>query len=362
MKLVKLNKDNRIKVADETLIYIDPDYLYIPVVNPNFKVNDYVFKDTLLTDNIYAGISGYIKEINKNYLVIANDFKEKSINVKKEKRTITIETILKRLAMYNSELYNLFKSLKNADNIVISGINDEPYVYNNIYILKDNIKEILSFLDELHELYQSNNTSLIIKNNDSKIIEECLKELGTYPNIKLTLVDDLYLLGKKEYLLNYLHIPINNTLYLTVEELVTLRNLVKYGLIDNMQYLTISGDALNEGIVLKVKKYTKLKDILVKYGDITYKDYVLVTGNLLVGHPVSPSLVITDKIKAIHVMKKRCEKEDLCINCGKCLSICPLKINILKEKKISNACYSCGLCSYVCPSHINLLAKVSDKS
>ena len=94
-------------------------------------------------------------------------------------------------------------NIDTIDNIVVSAINDEIYVYNNMYLLKENTNIYLDLIDELRMLYKCNNNYLVIKNNESFIIDECLNVIGTYPSITLTLVEDLYLIGRKHfYLIN----------------------------------------------------------------------------------------------------------------------------------------------------------------
>ena len=64
-------------------------------------------------------------------------------------------------------------------------------------------------------------------------------------------------------------------------------------------------------------------------------------------------------IFSINIMKKTKRKDSECIKCGKCISICPIKINPL-EKSDYHKCIDCGLCSYICPANINLRKFIKD--
>ena len=91
-------------------------------------------------------------------------------------------------------LFNKFKSSKTFDNIVVSAINDSPYVYNEVFLLKENINDILDFYNKLLTIYNSNNNMLVVNARDAFIIDECLNTIGSSPEIHLSLVKDEYLL------------------------------------------------------------------------------------------------------------------------------------------------------------------------
>ena len=60
-----------------------------------------------------------------------------------------------------------------------------------------------------------------------------------------------------------------------------------------------------------------------------------------------------------------------CLRCGKCVNVCPAKIepvlikdylnneDVLKNLNVDK-CISCGLCSYICPSKIDVRNYVSE--
>ena len=191
------------------------------------------------------------------------------------------------------------------------------------------------------------------------IINECLNAIGTYPNIKLTLVNDEYLLERKEFLETKLPIK-DNTLYLSTTELLRLNNY----LLDkdtSTTLITISGSALKENKVIRVKKYTLLSDILDNYFTFTTDKFEVIANGLMQGFLISDitNFVITDDIYAINVMKYSKIQEEDCINCGKCIEICPMGVNPLSGKNIRN-CINCSLCSYICPAFINLKEKLEE--
>ena len=208
------------------------------------------------------------------------------------------------------------------------------------------------FYDKLFNLYTCSNNLLVLKNTDAFVIDECLSTLGSYPEIKLSLVNDEYLLENNEVLGKYLKLK-GNTLFLSVTELVKIYNLFK-GKVSTTKLITISGDAIKENKVLRVKVNTSLKDVTDKYIDINETcDYII--NGLMTGFKIDNinNFIITEEVKSINIMKKRNIKESKCIRCGKCISICPCGVNPVSMQN-KEKCIDCGLCTYICPCYINL--------
>ena len=362
--MIRLNKNPNIKINSQINYYFNPDFVYIPINSQILvKQNESITKGQFVTSNLESPISGVamgIKnmQIEKNMqkcLVIANDYKEISKNKKIKMRQITIDKIIKILTENHEEkLLKKFKNQNRFDRIIISAINDEPYVYNNIFILKENISDLLMIIDHLSLIYKSDNNYLIIKNNEANIINECLNVIGTYPNIKLTLVNDEYLLGKEEFIVKKLKVENSKNLYLEVEDLNILANYL-LGKDNSTKLITISGDAILENKTILTKKNVMLLDIIKKYIKIIEKQYIVIINGLMCGYEIvtMDKFIITNNINSINIIKPPIYKTTECINCGKCIEICPKKVNPINLQNIKN-CINCGLCSYICPCFINL--------
>lgn len=359
MHLTKLEKNIHIVPNKNITYYLNPDYIYLPIPKLCVTQNEIVYKNQILVPGVVVPISGKVigmqktsKINNQNVVVIANDYKELTKNHNKKKMEVTIENILKILEPY-PHLFSKFKSSKAYHNIVIYAINDNPYVYNQIYLLKEQIMEVLEWVDKLRLIYNSSNNYLVVKNNEINIIEECLTHIGSFPNINLSLVNDEYLL-ENSYILNERLKLKGETLFLSVEELLNLASLFQNNL-NTTRLITISGDALEESKLIRLKIGTSLLDVLNKYFTINTNNYEIIVNGLMTGFKLDKidDFFITNDTISINIMKKNSQIQQRCIKCGTCLSICPKHLNPLN---ISNAksCLNCHLCSYICPCHINL--------
>ena len=366
MKYISINKDRDYTINKKSEYFLDPEYIYIPLINNDLIVKGnqvILIDDAIFLNNFYykSSVSGTIKgikTINKNkYIVIENNYKEKSKTNKKINSNYSHDKIIEKLNDYS--LNKLAKKLnKKCNNIIINTLNDEPYISNNIYMFKENLNDILELIDFFSNYYNSKNTIIVIKAYEKEGIEKCLNTIRKYPNIKINLVNDLYLLEQDYFINDYLGYSNDDTLNLNIKDLLTIINIYKYNQINSLKTIIILGDAIKKGCIINAKKYVKVSDIVNKYIKIIDDDYVCIVNGLMTGYISNlEDLILTDDIDSIFIMKKNTIKEKECINCGLCYNVCPLKINpvkSLKSKRKNPNCLNCGLCTYICPSFINL--------
>lgn len=370
-KLIELNTDPNILVSSKILNNKNPEYIYIPIlpnskalVNISTKVK--IGTPVLATSNsIYTSpISGEVSAVKKvntinseiDTIAIKNDFKEvtaKDTKIKKNILNIKKEVIDKALALFKIDL-------KNKKNLILNCIDDEPYTLTESYHLFLNYIEFLEVLDKLADIYKLN-ISIAVKSSSNYSINELMNYLGMYPNIKLEIMPNLYLLGKDEFLLKYLGLNTAETKIINASAFYHLSNFLKKGRLKSDTLITISGNNVKNPSIIKTKigsdVKTALKDI-----KIISKDYTCIGNGLMSGKIISlDNLIITEDLTSILIMKeeKKEKKEGKCLNCGACINICPVGINptlLDNEKyyeKVKNKCLKCSLCSYICPVYIN---------
>lgn len=367
MKLVKLDKDYNIKLKSQVTNFLDPDYIYIPIKNNNipFKKDELIKKGDFLFEGNYSPVSGIIigtkecrlwNDTKEKCLVLANDFQEKlttRIATRKKINQLTKEEIVEDLKDIEREKVFTKEKVKQ---IIISGIDDEPYIANEIFIQKENTKNILETIDALLNVFSDSKAYIAIKNIDSENIEAYTRFLGTYKNIELRLVDDLYLIGEEKYLIEKLNIK-EEYLYLKASEVYALYNNIKKRKPLFEKYITITGNGIESPQVFNVKLGTKVANIFSIYYEINPEEYDIYINGLMRGNKINiQDLIVTKELDGLIVMKKENKIEKRCIKCGKCIEACPINSNPLLayQKGIKVDCINCGLCSYICPAYINL--------
>lgn len=365
-KLISLKNSEHLNIVNKINNFNMPTCIYVSKgnINKDIKINDYVYKNTYY-DNYITTISGYVTKIDDDKVIITNDYRENILNKVCKYKIKNKNELIKILNdNYLQSIAKKINEFENIDNLLISAIDEEEYSVKEFIRLSQNYYEILETTDLLIKILSLKSAQLVTKNTNFKSIKNVKANIGTYPNIKITLVPDKYLIGRKEFLCDYLNIK-GNTLMLSAGEIYYIYSLIN-GLNVNETLITISGNALEKGIIVNTKLGVSLKEILHEYVNILEKDYEIYVNGFFSGYKLNEKDLVIDRcIDYIVINKKIEQKEDKCINCGACNKICPFNINVKKcyEKRLNHKkCIGCGLCNYICPANINLKKIVKSDS
>lgn len=365
MNLITLNKEYSLLLKDTVTEYLNPNYIYLPVNDDKLLINpkDYIYKGKEILKNKYSPISGRIVGLKNltddKFLVVENDFKEKlenKVSLRKNVNKMSKEQLLELVKNFDLKLYEKLNC--NFSKIIINCIEEQLYVGNYMFLVKEYSNELLEILNDISNILELKEITIIVKDTDYNIIDYLNNIVGIYPNINIKFLPNKYLISEKSILCKYLNIN-EHFIYLNIMELYNLYNFLKRKRIVEDKFLTITGNAIENPQVFKCKMYTKLNDIITNFIEFKSENYVIIVNNLLSNHFCdAKELIVTEDIDSIFIMKKREYKEKKCILCGKCNDICPVKIkvsNLINGKNCDyEDCIKCGLCNYICPSYINI--------
>lgn len=389
----------------EILVYNKPEIVYIPLVcgndtNVSLCVNkgDYVYKgDTLGNRNgnlfmpIISSVSGYILDVkemtyangsNVKCVEIKNDFKEvikhntKEVNdiskySKEEFINLLKEKGIRGLGGADFPTFVKYDTDKKIKNLIVNAVECEPYITCDYVILKNNPQEILEVIDAIMTINKIDNGFIAIKKNNKKIIDIYNNYIGTYPNIKIVEVNNLYPMGWEKNLINvvlnktYVKLPSEvNTVVNNLSTVYAIYNLLKKHRPITERVITISGDCVKNPKNVLVKIGTPVKEILKELGIDDRKVIFIANGPMMGTNVDIDDLIVSCNLNCVLALNK-CEfgEEENCLRCGRCTNVCPAKLspvlikdsinNISKLKELEvNRCVECGLCSYICPSKI----------
>lgn len=375
---------NDIKLNENIEDFLNPDYIYIPLEENDslaISTGKKILKEDSLLKNrkVFSPISGkYIGQTESMYIdnktvrcmVLENDFKEKTDKKKGAVKYINEYTqeelidYINKYAVCNREIDNSKKIL------IVNGIDSDPFEKAYSFIINNFCSKILETIDAISTILKIEHTYLSINNHDANNVINLSNHIGTYPNIKLKLLPDIYPIGYKE-------IVIQNTLnkkqinegfiYLTVEDIYNIYNVLKRKKPILEKLITISGNSLEESKVVNIKIGTSMSDLIKNCCNVTNDKYFVIVNGLIAGSTLkSLNSPITNDIRSIFLNTKCEEKEKKCINCGLCNLKCPVGLNpkyIKEHKKADRSkCIGCGLCSYICPSKINFKPYLGGKN
>lgn len=372
-KLLTISKDVNIKVASAIHDYLVADNIYLPIDptdkllihSKNIKKGERTH--TQQKKNYYSPVSGKVQKIEarKNargedayFLNIKNDFQENdSYTGVSEFTTVKISTdFVKKVKEYPD--YPWYKFRKKTK-IVLNGIEDEPYIANKPFLHKYYAREILQMLDILGDVFKIPEILLCFKENDRESIETIEAFLGTYPNMSMKILPDVYPIGETSILTHYLQLDKTAAIVSSEEIFDLYREIVKDRRKDAI-LVTLTGDEIKNPQVVRVKIGTPLKEVVKDTIKLKSDNVRVIVNGLLKGYESKiEDIILTEDIRTIYFMTKKDYQETPCIHCGKCNEVCPTKAlpytsYLSKGQKQNKNCIQCGLCSFICPSHIPL--------
>jgi len=366
--LIQIKLDKRIKISKQIGSFLNPDFVYVPFAD-NYKLyiksGDMVQKEEILLykdhNYLYSPISGKIlgstmMQVGRNKMktvVIENDFREKTKAIRGVKKYINTYSGAEVIALVKT--FNAYDKSFKGETLLINGIDLEPYVVTNSCLISEYTNELLETIDAILEIFKVERCYLVIKNNDSENVETLINHLGTYPNISLKLMPDLYPLGHQEVLINEIVLPKyreDGVIYLTVEDIYAIYNVLKKGKPITEKLITVTGNLITKPKVIKVKIGTSLKDLINGHFKIKDDNYLIIINGLMGGYPIDTlDYLITNEVKSIFITTPLNDHETTCINCGMCHTKCPMGCN--PRSNLMKNCISCGTCTYVCPAKLN---------
>ncbi len=362
-KLVTIAKDANIKVKSQIHEFLTPNFVYLPIdekaqmIATKKKVskgdNLYQWQGKIYSSPISGTITKIVKLKENLYLEIKNDFKEKDHYTGIMNTTMIVTNDLKKkIKEYNKN----WNALKNSETIILNGMEAEPYLANIPFLHKYYMSEILLMLDAIASSYHISQIKIYLKENDRESIEAMEQLINTYPEMSYHILPDCYPIGNSLFLKDYLNLTEKDFLMTSDEIFDAYYELLKLRKKDFL-FITITGDAITNPQVVKVKIGTLLKDVVEECIKIKKNSYDIYVNGLFMGYLGDLNIVLTEEIRAIYFMKKNTVSESPCISCGKCNDVCPYNCNpyqtvISKGKWQTSKCISCGLCTFICPSHI----------
>lgn len=371
-----MNKGHHPLINSKLESFLNPDYVYMPLpedFNLQTIEEKHVMKNDVLFEkngkSTFSPISGVVKSIsndlkinNKNVkcLVIENDFKEDIRQNKYATKYINKYSKKELMELLKKYMPNL-DTFNGEKTILINGIDKEETEKNFSFIINNKSDKILETADALANILEIQNVVFAINNKDANNVLNLTSNIGTYPNIRLKLLPDIYPIGFKNILIKNVLTKKeidNKVFYLTVEDLINIYNVLKRRKPIIEKYVTIGGNCIKESVVVNTKIGVKIADLIKNNCEIINEEYYVVVNGLISGITLeSLNSIITLDTRSIflNTLSKETEKE--CINCGLCTLKCPVGLNpkyIKEHKKADKSkCINCGLCSYICPSKIN---------
>ena len=252
----------------------------------------------------------------------------------------------------------------------------EPYITADYRRMLENTEELVSGMRVVLSLFENAKGIFGVEDNKKDCIEKLQEAIKDEPRMEVRILQTKYPQGAERQLIYALTKRAINSSMLpadagcivdNVETLVGIHNAVINGKPLMERIVTVSGDAVVHPGNFKVLLGTNHQEVIEAAGGFSCSPEKAISGGPMMGFAmISLDTPITKTSSSILAFEKdvvATSPESACINCGRCVEVCPSRIipsrladfaqrfneeAFLKWNGLE--CVECGSCSYVCPA------------
>ena len=385
------------------LVYPVSQHIGAPA-NPVVAVGDHVLKGQMIAEAggfvsapIYASVSGTVKSIaphlnptggRVNSIVIENDgeYKEVEYPAVTPLEDMSKEDILNAIgtagvvgmggAGFPTRVKLSPKEPEKIDYIIANCAECEPYITADYRTMIETPEKLVGGMKIILRLFDNAKGIFGVEDNKPDCIEKLRELTKDEPRMEVRILQTKYPQGAERQLIYALTKRAINSSMLpadagcivdNVETLVGIHNAVINGQPLMERIVTVSGDAVVRPGNFKVLLGTNHQEVIEAAGGFNCSPEKVISGGPMMGFAmISLDTPITKTSSSILAFEKdvvAASSESACINCGRCVEVCPSRIipsrladfaqrfneeAFLKWNGLE--CVECGSCSYVCPA------------
>lgn len=387
----------------ETIILPMSQHIGAPCV-PVVNVGDYVCVGTLIADStafvsspIHSSVSGTVSKIDK--IRVANGSTVNAVFIKPDGLQKKDESIAPPVITTREELVDAVRKsgivglggagfpvsvklnipLGKADTLIINAAECEPYITSDHREILENSWNIMSGLYTLIEMLHFKRVIIGVEENKPDAIKMLteIAESETYDprnKVKVLKLKTRYPQGAEKMLVYACtgrkiptgKLPLDvGCVVMNITTVSSLAYFFKTGTPLVLKRITVDGSAVGKKCNCIVPIGTPIQHILDCCEAKNYKK-VLYGGPMMGVAVFDTSLPVLKQSNAILAFGEKdalIPEETDCINCGRCVHSCPMKLQPVMivrasdrgdmealEKLGVNSCIECGCCTYNCPA------------
>ena len=252
----------------------------------------------------------------------------------------------------------------------------EPYITADYRRMLEYTEDLVSGMKVILSLFPNARGVFAVEDNKKDCIEKLQKAVAGEPRIDVKALMTKYPQGAERQLIYAVTKRAINSSMLpadagcivdNVETLIGIHMAVAEGKPLTERVVTVSGDAINSPGNFKVLLGTNHMELIEAAGGFSQQPEKLISGGPMMGFAmVSAEAPVTKTSSSILAFKEDIVSksvETACINCARCVDVCPSRIipsrlADLAQRHDEKAfvamngleCVECGSCSFVCPA------------
>ena len=385
------------------LVYPLSQHIGAPAA-PVVKKGDSVLKGQKIADAggfvsapIYASVSGTVKSIEKRLtptgssidsIVIENDGEYKEVEYAPVKplnelsgdeiRTLIADAGIVGMggAGFPTRVKLSPKNPEKIDYIIANCAECEPYITADYRRMLENTEELISGMRVVLSIFPNAKGIFGVEDNKKDCIEKLKEATKNEPRMEVKALQTKYPQGAERQLIYALTKRAINSSMLpadagcivdNVETLIAIERAVIQGRPLMERIVTVSGDDVQKPGNYKVLLGTSHRELINAAGGFVQEPEKLISGGPMMGFAmITLDAPVTKTSSAILAFKEDVvakSSPSACINCGRCVEVCPSRIlpsrladfaERMDEEAFTALngleCVECGSCSYVCPA------------
>lgn len=402
----ELSKDHPIEkyLPKGDLVYPLSQHIGAPSV-PCVKKGDTVLAGQKIADAggfvsvpLHASVSGTVKGIEKHLnatgsmvdcIVIENDQQYQEVEYQESRlEDLTKEEILNRIkeggvvgmggAGFPTHVKLAPKDPSRIEYILVNGAECEPYITSDYRRMIEEPEKVVKGLQVILALFGSAKGYICIEDNKPDCIAKMKELVKDIDRIEVKEVMTKYPQGGERTLIyaatgreiNSSMLPADvGCVVDNVETVISVYKAVILGRPVNSRVVTMSGDGIKEPKNLLVLSGTDMSELVDAAGGLKAKIAKAISGGPMMGFALYDLHVPCTKTTSAFLflehdaVSEAQEIQTACINCGRCVSVCPGHVLPARLAKLAERgdmagfeamdgmeCCECGCCSYICPA------------
>lgn len=402
----ELSKDHPIEkyLPKGDLVYPLSQHIGAPSV-PCVKKGDTVLAGQKIADAggfvsvpLHASVSGTVKGIEKHLnatgsmvdcIVIENDQQYQEVEYQEARlEDLTKEEILNRIkeggvvgmggAGFPTHVKLAPKDPSRIEYILVNGAECEPYITSDYRRMIEEPEKVVKGLQVILTLFDSAKGYICIEDNKPDCIAKMKELVKDIDRIEVKEVMTKYPQGGERTLIyaatgreiNSSMLPADvGCVVDNVETVISVYKAVILGRPVNSRVVTMSGDGIKEPKNLLVLSGTDMSELVDAAGGLKAKIAKAISGGPMMGFALYDLHVPCTKTTSAFLflehdaVSEAQEIQTACINCGRCVSVCPGHVLPTRLAKLAERgdmagfeamdgmeCCECGCCSYICPA------------
>ena len=265
--------------------------------------------------------------------------------------------------------------------LIANGCECEPYITADDSLLRTNPEQVLEGMMILNSVIHPGKLILAVEDNKREAIENLRLHSMDYPDIEIRILPTRYPQGAEKQLVQSVtgreikpgQLPVSaGCAVFNVSTFAAIYRAVRLGMPLTQRIVTISGEAIARPQNFIVRIGTPFHDLVEAAGGLNDKTERVICGGPMMGFAQSrldaPVVKATNSILCLLKDENGAAENPVCLRCGKCVGVCPMRLQPLYMYRYVNAgkvselnrlnlmdCMECGCCSFTCPGKLPLV-------